>query len=208
MIHTNYAAPDFTGWDMARFDAFLREHTESSERSIYLINCTLAAMDDAGLAHALMKRRIFQHYRAIATGKLSVTAMMALIGNAADIEAIKPMPIEWQERIAAGEKVKVVTKNAQGRLVHEDQSIFQMAAAVRNRAFGANGIRSIEDQGHMLNAERQAEAKKERPRIRFDAKVRGFRTKATLITYEDWLEMGREAEWKFVRISNAKLRLA
>lgn len=123
-----------------------------------------------------MLPQVYRYARDIAEGRLSAYAGLTLGQHKLDlIKAIQKLPIDMQDEIADGKRIKVAVK-VDGRVQSRELTIFEMTQLQMRLAFSEGGITPWEEQGEWLHKaapEKLAEKPIERkPTISVDSKTR------------------------------------
>lgn len=99
---------------------------------------------------------VLMFFAEIADNRLDAEAAV-LLANTDRIRAVLPLPAEQQRAIARGEEVPVAVRLPSGAITHDRLPIRRMDDSTRRRAFGPKGIRPLEEQTAMIQAENRVE---------------------------------------------------
>lgn len=111
----------------------------------------LAELKARGQYHAFMRHPVLAFFTEIAAGALHPEAALTL-GNKALISAVTPLPPEQQLEIARGATVPVACQTDAGEIKSDDMPITRMDNATLKRAFGPDGLRTVNEQAEMIRA--------------------------------------------------------
>jgi len=119
---------------------------------IEYLSGVLAELRIRRISHHFFNDRILSFWQEISGNQLAAEAAIGL-ANRHLIKAVLPLPQKEQIEIAHGKDVAVATGD--GRSEH--MPIHRMDGPTLKRAFGPEGIRSIDDQAELIRAEGKIE---------------------------------------------------
>ena len=123
------------------------------ENSVELICKALVVLRSRNVIHHLMNSPLFRKFHLLGEGRVTASAYLAFSTTPSALEGISHVDRDMQDRLAADEPLPCVVRNAEGRIVFENKPVRRMEDTVIKRVFGPEGIRSREDQEHILAAE-------------------------------------------------------
>ncbi|MBB4207270.1 hypothetical protein [Roseinatronobacter bogoriensis] len=147
--------------------------------------CYLALLDQG--AELPLLHPAFRHAEAIATGALSPRVAMRHATNRNIIGAMAGLPLDLQDRLVDGEKVKIAVMSDQGRIHSDEVCLEQMSPEQMRRAFGADGVRDWQVQGELLIKGQSVQSSRapSKPVIRVDRETRDIIINRVRVSPED-----------------------
>jgi hypothetical protein len=128
--------------------ASLKEGLEMSEDGIRHAAISVAVLEERGHDMGMLPDT-FRYAHEIAEGKLSAhgTWLLARIPHA--VRSILPLPVDVQDEIADGKKIKIAVRK-DGRMMPEERSIYELSQMQMRLAFDDNGLASFDSQAKWL----------------------------------------------------------
>lgn len=195
--------PDYSTMSNEQLCHLIQERLGDTEATFKTVCCLLNELRQRSFNHPLMGHPLYRKFDKVASGVLTPKAVLGFAGYPTALELIQNVDTEMQDRLAAGEKVPVVSKDTAGRYVFEQKPVLQMDASTLKRVFGPDGIRSREDQEHMLAAELKQPVKvKVTASIAVIPKKEKIQVGKTTISLDDMREPLRLLGYKLVKINS------
>lgn len=161
------------GMDTAALRAIFNDALARIDEALRAACICYCALLDRG-EDAPMVHPAFRHAEAVATGALSPRVALRWPWHREIIGAMTGLPLDLQDRLSGGEKVKIAVRDKAGRIHSDEVCLEQMSPDQLRRAFGADGVRDWQVQGELLikghNAPGNRAARK--PVIKVDRETR------------------------------------
>ncbi|PZX03768.1 hypothetical protein [Celeribacter halophilus] len=126
----------------------LKEGLAMSEEGIRHAAISVAVLEERGRDMSMLPDT-FRYAREIAEGQLSPHAAWLLARIPHAIRSILPLPLDMQDEIADGMKIKIAVRK-DGRTMSDERTIYEMSQLQMRLAFSETGISPFDNQAKWL----------------------------------------------------------
>lgn len=134
----------------------------------------LSAIRRLGEYHRLMRAPGYKRFQDVADHRLSAHAVLTLQIDGI-LRRLCGLPLEFQNRVANGQPIRMAEWTAKGEIVEVDKPILQMDEAALDRVFVKGKVATVSEQKAALQSQAAPKPKSKTPskaRLRADVKSR------------------------------------